>query len=337
MRPRSRAYLGVDAGNSKTVALVADATGEILGRGRGGVGDIYGATSEEAAVDSVVAAATAALDAAGMAPSQVVAAALRLAGVDWAEDEDYWVDAAARRMPGLARVSILNDGFALLRCGDLSGVGVAVNAGTGPAVAARGRDGQEYCASWWIQHPLGGYGLGAAAYRAVVDAEIGLGPPTVLTAELLRLFGYPDVGSLLHAFTRRATTRTDRDLAAAARSVLRSAGAGDEVACAIVATGTRTFAGLARVAAEQTGLAADGQPVPVVLGGSVLTSEHPAYRLALVEELQRELGEVRVAATAASPVAGALLDALAEGGVTLDQAVHDRVLTASHPADFLLT
>ena len=35
--------LGVDAGNSKTVALVAGPDGEVLGAGRGGPGDIYGA------------------------------------------------------------------------------------------------------------------------------------------------------------------------------------------------------------------------------------------------------------------------------------------------------
>lgn len=330
-------YLGVDAGNSKTVALVADASGAILGRGRGGVGDIYGAATEEHAVHAVVTAVAAALGAAGVTAAGVRAAAFRLAGIDWAEDEAFWAEAAARCLPGLGQVTIKNDGYALLRCGSASGIGVAVTAGTGPAVAARGRDGQEYCASWWIQHALGGSGLGAAAFRAVVDAELGLGPATVLTAELLALFDHPDVTSLLYAFTRRGSAHSDRELAAAARSVLRSAEAADQVALGVVRTATRAFAGLARVAAERTGLTADGDPVPVVLGGSVLTSEHAVYRDALAADLRRELGAVRVAATAASPVAGALLDALAEGGVSLDQEVHDRVLTASHPADFLLT
>jgi hypothetical protein len=36
-------------------------------------------------------------------------------------------------------------------------------------------------------------------------------------------------------------------------------------------------------------------------------------------------------------LAGAVLDPLAQGGVTLDQRVHDRVLTASHRVDFLFT
>ena len=41
--------LAVDAGNSKTVALVVDGSGAVLGRGRGGRGDIYGAESIEVA------------------------------------------------------------------------------------------------------------------------------------------------------------------------------------------------------------------------------------------------------------------------------------------------
>src|SRR6185312_10190313 len=48
--------LGIDAGNSKTVAVVADASGEVRGYGRAGNGDIYGALSETHAVAEVVAA-----------------------------------------------------------------------------------------------------------------------------------------------------------------------------------------------------------------------------------------------------------------------------------------
>lgn len=330
-------YLGVDAGNSKTAALVVDSDGNVRGRGRGGVGDIYGVPTEELAVDAVVATVEAALSAAEVRPADVAAAAFRLAGVDWPEDETFWSAALTRRLPGLGRTSTKNDGFALLRCGDSSGVGVAVTVGTGPAVAARGGDGREHCACWWIQHSLGGHALGRAAFRAVIDAEIGLGPATALKAELLDLFAYPDVTSLLHAFTHRGSLRSDRDKRVAARSVLRCAGEGDAVAAGIVEAEARTFAGLARVAAEQVDLVATGRPVPVVLGGSILTSEHPAYRAALVSALADELGVVAVASTAASPVAGAVLDALAEGGVGLDQGLHDRVLHASHPSDFLLT
>lgn len=326
-------YLGLDAGNSKTVALVADETGLVLGRGRGASGDIYSAPDAEGEVER---AARRALADAGLEGGQVRHAAFRLAGVDWPEDEEHWTTVVAHRLSDLASVSIKNDGFSLLRCGRPDGVGVAINAGTGPAVAARGTDGSEWCACWWIAHPLGGRSLGESAMSAVVDAELGAGRPTLLTAELLTLYDYDDVESLLHAFTRRHPVRPVPDERVAARSVLRAAGSGDAVAWGIVAGQAAAFARLAGVAARRTGLSGE-QPTPCVLGGSILTSEHPAYREALVEALAAELGAIEVFAGATSPVAGALLDALAEGGAVVDRQTQDEVLQAFHPAEFLLT
>jgi N-acetylglucosamine kinase-like BadF-type ATPase len=48
--------LGVDAGNSKTIALIAGHNGRIVGTGRGGCGDIYGSQGAggEAAIQSIV-------------------------------------------------------------------------------------------------------------------------------------------------------------------------------------------------------------------------------------------------------------------------------------------
>jgi N-acetylglucosamine kinase-like BadF-type ATPase len=42
--------LGVDGGNTKTIALVARSDGAIVGAGRAGCSDVYGAASEEAAL-----------------------------------------------------------------------------------------------------------------------------------------------------------------------------------------------------------------------------------------------------------------------------------------------
>src|SRR5438445_523942 len=65
--------LGVDGGNTKTVALIASLDGTILGAGRGGCGDIYNASagplwpdSASAAVANIEYTVNAALDAAGI-------------------------------------------------------------------------------------------------------------------------------------------------------------------------------------------------------------------------------------------------------------------------------
>src|SRR3954467_7336058 len=91
-------FLGVDAGNSKTVAAVADRTGRVVGWARGGLGDIYGSKRPEIAAQEVLdvgrrAVAEAMAGEAGVATGVVRSAAFRLAGVDWPEDEELWADA----------------------------------------------------------------------------------------------------------------------------------------------------------------------------------------------------------------------------------------------------
>ena len=90
-RPRVAAramslVLGVDGGNTKTVALVAQADGTVVGAGRAGCADIYGAESPEAAIDAIAGAAQSALEAAGATGADLAAAVFCLAGADWPED-----------------------------------------------------------------------------------------------------------------------------------------------------------------------------------------------------------------------------------------------------------
>ena len=78
--------LGVDGGNTKTIAVVARHDGTVLGSGAAGCSDIHNAFSPEAALDEVVSAVRQALESAGSRPSDLAAAAFSLAGADWPED-----------------------------------------------------------------------------------------------------------------------------------------------------------------------------------------------------------------------------------------------------------
>ena len=82
----SSLLLGVDGGNTKTVAVVVEADGTVMGSGRGGCGDIHNASSPEPALAEIVRATTAALDSAGATAADLAAAAFSLAGADWPED-----------------------------------------------------------------------------------------------------------------------------------------------------------------------------------------------------------------------------------------------------------
>jgi N-acetylglucosamine kinase-like BadF-type ATPase len=61
--------LGVDGGNTKTIALIARHDGTIVGAGRGGRGDIYGAGGPEAALAEADRAVWTALEACGALPA----------------------------------------------------------------------------------------------------------------------------------------------------------------------------------------------------------------------------------------------------------------------------
>lgn len=325
--------LGVDAGNSKTVAVIADCSGAVLGYGRAGNGDIYGAQSETHAVAEVVSAIQAALRmATGAADhTRLSHAAFCLAGMDWESDDLFWCDQLARRFPGLS-YSLHNDGFALLRAGEPTGVGVALSAGTGGAVVARGPIG-EWSASFWIVDPMGGGSLGQSAFAAVVRAELGIAPATSLRESLLMHYGYADVTAMLEGTTRRGARRPV--YAALARDVLDAARAGDEVARAIVDEQGCALGRYARAAAGKVRLL--GSPFSVVLGGSVLSSANPVLREATTAVLADLLPEATAVLTPRSPVVGAVAEAIDEGIGPLSADVVDRLTAYRFPPEFLLT
>lgn len=330
-------YLGVDAGNSKTAALVSTASGEVVGAGRSGCGDIYGAATPQAAVDEVMSAVAGALAQAGADVSALVGGAFRLAGVDWPEDAVYWDESLSRRRPSLVRRSILNDGYAAIRCGAPSGVGIAVAGGTSAAIAARGPRGELWDMGWWGQHAMGAIGLADEAFRAVFLAELGLAPPTGLTQAVLDFYDKPSAAELNHWLTRREGGAGHQERARCARVVTATAQAGDPVAVGIVRAQGGHLATYAGVAARYTGLLAAGAAVDVVLSGSVLMAPGSPVAEAMLGELPAHVPHAVAHRSSLPPVAGALLDALAENGVTVTEAVTDRVAGTMPPRDFLAT
>jgi len=329
-------YLGADAGNSKTAVLACVASGEVVGAGRSGCGDIYGAAGEAAAVRSVLAAADEALAAGGSARSQVCHAAFRLAGVDWPEDGEFWDAALAREWPGLSR-SVLGDGYAAIRCGEPSGIGVAVNAGTAAAIAARGPDGRMWDMGWWGQHAMGAMGLVSEALKAVYLASLGAAPETALGPALLDFYGLPDLAELNRWFTRRRNPAGAAERWRAARVVTAVARSGDPVAAGIVDEQGRRLAFYAEIAARHAGLCAAGLPVPVVMAGSVLTDEGSPVAAAVETHLRLLLPGADPRRAVLPPVAGAALDALAEGGVRVTKALIARLAATVPPPEFLET
>ncbi len=312
-----RVFLGVDGGASKTVALVADETGRIVGTGRSGCSNLYEDPAPERGLASVVEASQAAL--AGLDPSAVHAAAFSLCGVDWPEDWDLVREVVPGRV-GLAdgcHLVVENDAVGALRAGSDDGTGVAVVIGTAGAIAGRDASGKTWHFGFWPDW-LGASGLGRSGLRRVIRNMLGLDPPTMMTELMCASYGVADSHELTYLFTRRGGRRDEVDRLAPL--VLDAAVAGDPAALAVVEAQAVGFSEAASVCARHVDLPARW---PLVFAGGVL--RHPASHL-LTDAIARRLpaGDPRRARY--EPAVGALLLALDAGGAGWEASTLDASL-----------
>jgi len=327
--------LGVDAGNTKTIALVAGRDGSIVGAGRGGCGDIYDTTrvygdrspaaAAAAALACVEDAVMAALRGAGIAPSDLEAGAFNMAGADWPEDYSFLQAAMERRGFG-RRVVVVHDSIGALRAGSPDGTGVAVACGTGAATGARAPDGRVWHTSFW-QEWQGGHELGKKTLRAVYRAELGIDPPTTLTRRVLDFYGQRGVEDVLRLFTVREGA-PPRDVYRLAPLLMDEARRGDSAARRIVREQGAGLGDYALAAARRVGI--EGTPFTLVLTGGVLREPSSLLMEAIVDRVHTTSPDARPVQSRCEPAVGALLLALEAADITIDEPLL-ATLTATLP------
>ncbi|NWG14891.1 MAG: ATPase, partial [Acidobacteria bacterium] len=210
MADRPRYYLGLDAGASKTHALIADADGHIVGVGLSGPGNWEGVGLDGARA-AYAQALEAALADAGIGRAPIAAAGYGLAGYDFPSDD-------GRLRPVIESLGVPgpyfldNDTLIALRAGTSQPYGVVCIAGSGSTKAGRNRHGQVF-RSWGVGDEMGDWGGGGdicrAAVGSVARAFKGIDPPTALTGPLLAHFGVPDVTTLVERIARQGDHRID--------------------------------------------------------------------------------------------------------------------------------
>ena len=313
--------VGVDGGNTKTIAIVATAAGEIVGAGRAGCADIYNAPDEATALREIEQAVESALTAAGATRDDLAAGAFSIAGADWPEDINLLQNAVDRL--GFGRTTrIFNDAIGALRAGPPDGIGVSITCGTGVAIGARAASGETwYSGNWAIG--FGGGELGREALQAVFEAHLGLAPATALTPAVLAAMDVETVEEVLYRITARGATWNAPDQARLAPMLLDQAAAGDSVACGIVTRAGMRNADVAMVAARAVGLG-DG-PFRLVLNGGVL--RHPSLLLerAIRQRIERIAPGVEIISDPPEPVIGAILLALDVPGAIDEESVRARL------------
>ncbi len=333
--------LGIDAGNTKTIALIADASGTVLGWGRAGGSNIY--VSKPRALQAIDQAVQAARSRAGLpvyeptgseppvSKPDLAAVTLSASGADWPEDFQLLESLLAERA-WARRWQVVNDAVGALRAGSLEGTGVAVVCGTSAGVAARSSEGRAWHSSYW-QEPEGADELAAFALRAVYRAELGIDAPTSLTARVLAHNRQSSVEGLLHALTRR-DRRAPRRLGRLARLLLDEAELGDAASLKIVCEHGGSLGDYALAAARQVGLSG---PYTLVTSGGVM--RHPSKVLvrALMQRVHTVNPEVQWQASGHEPVFGALLLALELARHPVDAALLRRLESTCPAQSVFLT
>jgi N-acetylglucosamine kinase-like BadF-type ATPase len=305
------AVLAIDAGNSKTDAALVAADGALLATARGpGVPSMLTREQSIDVLASVAGLAAAgaglALPSAGRPVAQHLSACVANADLP-EEEEDVRHGLRARGLTGSTQVA--NDTFAVLRAG-LDGPaphwGVAVTCGAGINCVGVTPDGrvtrflsQGITSGDWG----GGNSLGLEAIWWAIRAEDGRGPRTALREAVAGHFGLASMHDVAVAIHKG---KLNWDAPMSLVSVLLDVARGhDPVALDIVRRQAGEVCVMAVTAIRRLGL--DGQAVPVVLGGGVLTARDPLLTAELTQRFAAEAPRAVLRIVEIPPVAGAAL------------------------------
>jgi N-acetylglucosamine kinase-like BadF-type ATPase len=303
--------LAIDGGNSKTdVALVA-ADGTLLASARGP--GVPGMLVPEETIRALGSVARAAAERPGLAPAGPGPRIARhlsacVANADLPEEERQ-LDEALRAAGWTDTTHVANDTFAVLRAG-LDGPGphwgVAVTCGAGINCVGVAPDGRT--TRYLAVGPLsgdwgGGYGLGREAVWWAIRAEDGRGPQTALREAVPAHFGAASMYDVAVGFH---TGKIGGEALLGLVPVLFEVARGrDQVALDLVCRLAGEVCVMALAAIRRLGLG--DQPVPVVLGGGVLTARDPLLTGEITQRFADEAPLATLCVVDIPPVAGAAL------------------------------
>ena len=320
--------LGLDAGATKTFALVADAKGHVLGFGHGGPGN-HQVVGPEPALAEIRRCSEEALDQADVSPPADLGF-FGLAGADL--PVDFALLTPAIEGMGLAQqVRIKNDTMVALRAGLRRSWGVAVICGTGFNAGGIGPDGRE------VQLPGlgplsgdwgGGSDIAQEAIGLVCRAWDGRGQPTALTEMVLNALGLPSVEELIAQlyqgeFEYYPGQFDHRRLSELVPLVFEAADEGDEVARNLVVRVGTEVGITANAIIRRLGL--EATDVEVVLGGSVFKGQGPLLIDTVTQVVYEAAPYATIVLPEFEPVVGAVFLALEGLGIEVNEVVCSNV------------
>ena len=291
--------IGIDAGGTKTVGLLADETGKVHSKAISGSANLL--VKGELAVEKVIFDVIESLE----APEPLAALCLGIAGVGQ-PGADQVIRDVLRRLGQRQPVRVVHDALVALVAGAPSGIGIVVVAGTGSIAYGVDPAGETARSGGW-GYLLGDEGsafwLGHYAVRHAIRAADGRGVSTTLYPLICEKLGVSDPTELVKWFYDQELSRNRvADLA----SLVETASAdGDEVAETLMDQAAKHLASAARAVANHLTFP---DPYPIVLaGGAFKACPSLSPR---VEIMLDDLPDVEVRLLTVEPAVGAVTLAL---------------------------
>lgn len=313
----TKLYLGVDGGQSHTEAVVADASGNILGRGVGGPSNhAEQPGGRERLKDAILVSVGAALNA--MAGSNESPAALlsrtvfASAHCGMTGGADYKEEIISRTIKADV-VTVGHDAPSALFGATGGGPGVVVIAGTGSVVYADDRNGNTAQAGglgYMFSDEGSGFWLSAQTIRLAIKEQDGLIPQTGIRDLVLRHFGVARIRDVTDDFYNGIITRDT--IAQLSRDAHDAAAGGNELLKSEIDNGARVLVKGVVSAAERVGFGEE-----YVVSGVGGMFKAPLLREAFLASLAENAPAARFVDPLHGPAVGALLMAFENGGLNV--------------------
>jgi len=291
--------IGIDAGGTKTVGVLADQDGTVLSKAISGSANLI--VKGELEVEKVLFDVIESLG----APEPVAALCLGIAGAGQPGAEEL-LHGVLRRLGQRQAIRVVNDALVALVAGAPDGIGIVVVAGTGSIAYGVDPQGQTARAGGW-GYLLGDEGsafwLGHYAVRHAVRAADGRGVPTMLYDLICDKLGVSQTSELVDWFYDQ--NRSRNRVANLAPLVEAATSEGDEAAANLLDQASKHLASAARAVANQ--LSFDGS-FPVVLSGGAFKA-CPSL-VGRVEAMLADLSAVEIRHLKVDPAMGAITLAL---------------------------
>ena len=308
--------LGVDGGGSATRSVIISTEGEVLATAEAGPSNPITIGAERALANILEAVDEAS---ARCGVHEFLASRLGVAGTDRSKLRQELLDGMRSTFGDKA---IVSDAASALAGGTGCRPGVVVIAGTGSIAYGENRLGETARAGGWgwrLGDEGSGYTIGLKAIMAALRAQDGRGPETVLKQKIVSHLGLGSMEDIVDWVYEPG--REPRDIAYLVPLVREAEAEGDEAAALVMAEAGAKLGFVANAVIRRLGMSGE---FPVSLNGGVF-KQPSGYIIAFEEVVRREASECVLIKPRMPPLLGSGLLALRALGVTIDEALLQRV------------